>query len=215
MEKLESSESQKNYLTNDELENIKKLDFECVWSLMIFKNWTHKFIKIRDWGEWEVSFDKSKLENKIWLKDQYLYHNHPIKNYKEESDLDKNIIITAPPSSDDFILVNNSEKNIKHRIISPSWIWEISINNSIKSNKTESILWSIFSDLMDKDISEIDLKLKKLKLESENPIYFKISEAYSILMNWSTDKKIISDNIKIFKENMFKMWFDVDFKFYE
>lgn len=58
MEKLESSESQKNYLTKDELENIKKLDFECVWSLMIFKNWTHKFIKIRDWGEWEVSFDK-------------------------------------------------------------------------------------------------------------------------------------------------------------
>ena len=58
------------------------------------------------------------------------------------------------------------------------------------------------------------MKLKKLKLESENPIYFKISEAYSILMNWSTDKKIISDNIKIFKENMFKMWFDVDFKFY-
>ena len=153
MEKLESSESQKNYLTKDELENIKKLDFECVWSLMIFKNWTHKFIKIRDWDEWEVSFDKSKLENKIWLKAQYLYHNHPIKNYKEESDLDKNIIITAPPSSDDFILVNNSEKNIKHRIISPSWIWEISINNSIKSNKTEFILWSIFSDLMDKDIS--------------------------------------------------------------
>ena len=215
MEKLESSESQKNYLTKDELENIKKLDFECVWSLMIFKNWTHKFIKIRDWGEWEVSFDKSKLENKIWLKAQYLYHNHPIKNYKEESDLDKNIIITAPPSSDDFILVNSSEKNIKHRIISPSWIWEISINNSIKSNKTEYILWSIFSDLMDKDISEIDLKLKKLKLESENPIYFKISESYSILMNWSTDKKIISDNIKIFKENMFKMWFDVDFKFYD
>lgn len=68
---------------------------------------------------------------------------------------------------------------------------------------------------MDKDISEIDLKLRKLKLESENPIYFKISESYSILMNWSTDKKIISDNIKIFKENMFKMWFDVDFKFYE
>lgn len=215
MEKLESSESQKNYLTKDELENIKKLDFECVWNLMIFKNWTHKFIKIRDWGEWEVSFDKSKLENKIWLKAQYLYHNHPIKNYKEESDLDKNIIITAPPSSDDFISVNNSEKNIKHRIISPSWIWEISINNSIKSNKTEYILWSIFSDLMDKDISEIDFKLKKLKLESENPIYFKISESYSILMNWSTDKKIISDNIKIFKENMFKMWFDVDFKFYE
>ena len=215
MEKLESSESQKKYLTKDELENIKKLDFECVWSLMIFKNWTHKFIKIRDWDEWEVSFDKSKLENKIWLKAQYLYHNHPIKNYKEESDLDKNIIITAPPSSDDFILVNSSEKNIKHRIISPSWIWEISINNSIKSNKTEYILWSIFSDLMDKDISEIDLKLKKLKLESENPIYFKISESYSILMNWSTDKKIISDNIKIFKENMFKMWFDVDFKFYE
>ncbi len=215
MEKLESSESQKKYLTKDELENIKKLDFECVWSLMIFKNWTHKFIKIRDWDEWEVSFDKSKLENKIWLKAQYLYHNHPIKNYKEESDLDKNIIITAPPSSDDFILVNSSEKNIKHRIISPSWIWEISINNSIKSNKTEYILWSIFSDLMDKDISEIDLKLRKLKLESENPIYFKISESYSILMNWSTDKKIISDNIKIFKENMFKMWFDVDFKFYE
>lgn len=215
MEKLESSESQKKYLTKDELENIKKLDFECVWSLMIFKNWTHKFIKIRDWGEWEVSFDKSKLENKIWLKAQYLYHNHPIKNYKEESDLDKNIIITAPPSSDDFILVNSSEKNIKHRIISPSWIWEISINNSIKSNKTEYILWSIFSDLMDKDISEIDLKLKKLKLQNENPIYFKISESYSILMNWSTDKKIISDNIKIFKENMFKMWFDVDFKFYE
>ena len=214
MEKLESSESQKKYLTKDELENIKKLDFECVWSLMIFKNWTHKFIKIRDWDEWEVSFDKSKLENKIWLKAQYLYHNHPIKNYKEESDLDKNIIITAPPSSDDFILVNSSEKNIKHRIISPSWIWEISINNSIKSNKTEYILWSIFSDLMDKDISEIDLKLRKLKLESENPIYFKISESYSILMNWSTDKKIISDNIKIFKENMFKMWFDVDFKFY-
>ncbi len=215
MEKLESSESQKKYLTKDELENIKKLDFECVWSLMIFKNWTHKFIKIRDWDEWEVSFDKSKLENKIWLKAQYLYHNHPIKNYKEESDLDKNIIITAPPSSDDFILVNSSEKNIKHRIISPSWIWEISINNSIKSNKTEYILWSIFSDLMDKDISEIDLKLRKLKLESENPIYFKISESYSILMNWSTDKKIISDNIKIFKENMFKMWFDVDFKFYD
>jgi hypothetical protein len=38
MEKLESSESQKKYLTKDELENIKKLDFECVWSLMIFKN---------------------------------------------------------------------------------------------------------------------------------------------------------------------------------
>jgi hypothetical protein len=36
---------------------------------------------------------------------------------------------------------------------------------------------------MDKDISEIDLKLRKLKLESENPIYFKISESYSILMN--------------------------------
>lgn len=215
MENLETLGTQKEYLTKEQIEEIKKLDHECVWFISVYKNWDHKFVKIRDGNDWEVIFDKSILENKIWEKAQYLYHNHPIANYSEETNLTKDIIIIAPPSSDDFIVVNHNKKDIKHKIIAPSWIWEISINNFSKTDKTKYILWSIFSELNDKDISEIDLKLKKLRLRKENPVYLNLAESYNILMNWSTNKELLAKNIKIFSENMFKIWFNVDFKFYE
>lgn len=206
MENLESLETAKEYLTKEQIEEIKKLDYECVWVLSIYKNWDHKFVKIRDGNDWEVSFDKSILENKIWIKEQYLYHNHSITNYNEETDKNKDTIIIAPPSSDDFMQVNRSKKELKHRIIAPSWIWEISINNFSKTNKVNQFLWSLFS--------ELEIKLKRLELKKENPIYLNLAESYNILMHWSTDKSVIEKNIKIFKENMFKMWFNVDFKFY-
>lgn len=214
MEKLESLETAKDYLTKEEIEEIKKLDYECVWVLNIYKNWEHKFVKIRDWNDWEVRFDRSILEDKVWVKAQYLYHNHPVANYSEETDRTKNIIIIAPPSNDDFMVVWNGSKELKHRIIAPSWIWEISMNNSNKAKKIDTKLWSIFSKLNSKLNSEIELKLNRLELKKENPIYLNLTESYNVLMNWSTDKEILEKNIKIFKESMFKIWFNVDFKFY-
>ncbi|MDD5213021.1 MAG: hypothetical protein PHG82_01170 [Candidatus Gracilibacteria bacterium] len=206
MENLESLETAKEYLTKEQIEEIKKLDYECVWVLSIYKNGDHKFVKIRDGNDGEVSFDKSILENKIGIKEQYLYHNHSITNYNEETDKNKDTIIIAPPSSDDFMQVNRSKKELKHRIIAPSGIWEISINNFSKTNKVNQFLGSLFS--------ELEIKLKRLELKKENPIYLNLAESYNILMHGSTDKSVIEKNIKIFKENMFKMGFNVDFKFY-
>lgn len=215
MENLETLEKQKEYLTKEQIEEIKKLNYECVWVLSVYKNWEHKFVKIRDWNDWEVIFDKSILENKIWVKAQYLYHNHPIANYSEETEKTKNIIIIAPPSSDDFMQVNRSKKELKHRIISPSGIWEISINNFSKTNKVNQFLWSLFSELDSQLNSEIEIKLKRLELKKENPIYLNLAESYNVLMHWSPNKELLAKNIEIFKKNMFKMWFNVDFKFYE
>jgi hypothetical protein len=110
--------------------------------------------------------------------------------------------------------VNRSKKELKHRIIAPSWIWEISINNFSKTNKVNQFLWSLFSELDSELNSETEIKLKRLELKKENPTYLNLAESYNVLMHWSTDKSVIEKNIKIFKENMFKMWFNVDFKFY-
>jgi hypothetical protein len=215
MENLETLRTQKEYLTKEQIEEIKKLDYECVWLLKEFKNWNYDFTKISDWNNWWVLVPKEKLEDTIWVKKQYLYHNHPIANYSEETEKTKDIIIIAPPSSSDFMIANDNKKDIKHRIISPSWIWEFSINNSSKSKEIEQKLGTMFNYLNEKDISEIDLKLKKLTLKKLNPIYLKIAESHNILMNWSTNKELLAKNIEIFSKNMFKLWFNVDFKFYE